>query len=86
MLRLPGMKPLKMPGKAVERIRAMNALKAAIIAGATHDYERLVTAATIAGVSDDEIDLLIHDSLQSLFACAELPVGPREMAYYSPVR
>ncbi len=80
------MKPSKLPGKAVERIRAMNALKAAILAGATYEYERLVTAAVTAGVSEDEIDLLIHDALQSLFACAELPVGPREMAYYSPAR
>jgi hypothetical protein len=83
---MAGMKPNRLPGKAVERTRAMNALKSAIITGATYEYERLVTAAMMAGATEDEIDLLIHDALQSLFARAELPVGPREMAYYTPTR
>ncbi len=85
MLSNNSMKPSKLPSRAIERLRALHALKSAIVAGATYDYEKLVNAALRAGASEDEIDVLIHDALQSLFTCAEQPVGPREMAHFWPL-
>lgn len=67
-----------------QRARALDALKAGIVAGAVHDYERLVDAAMRAGATEEEIDLLIHDALAALFESAEQPVGPRELAYLWP--
>lgn len=66
------------------RLHALEALKAGIVAGATHDYERLVNAALRAGATEEEIDVLIHEALAALFESAEQPVGPRELAYLWP--
>ncbi|MCS7048479.1 MAG: hypothetical protein NZ483_04200 [Verrucomicrobiae bacterium] len=78
------MKSVRPLNGMAQRARALEALKAGIIAGATHDYERLVNAALQAGATEEEIDLLIHDALSALFESAEQPVGPRELAYLWP--
>lgn len=76
------MKTTKLANRPAERTRSLNALRAAILAGATYEYERLVNHSLQAGATDEDIDLLIHDALQSLFERAEQPVGPRELAYH----
>ena len=53
---------------------AIQALKTAIVEGATFDYERLINAAIRAGVSDQELDVVIHDALEMLFYSEEHPV------------
>lgn len=60
-----------------ERSKALHALKHAILEGATAHYEHLVAAAVQAGVTDEEIDGIVHEALEALFASAEQPVTPR---------
>jgi len=78
-------KATKLAIRPAERTRALNALRSAILAGTTYEYERLVNLSLQAGATDEDIDLLIHDALQMLFQNAEQPVGPREMASFRPL-
>jgi len=78
-------KATKLAIRPAERTRALNALRYAILAGTTYEYERLVNLSLQAGATDEDIDLLIHDALQMLFQNAEQPVGPREMASFRPL-
>lgn len=64
---------------------ALDALRVAILDGATSDYERLVNQAQRAGVTEEELDLMIHDALETLFLGAEQPVTSRELAHFCPV-
>ena len=60
--------------------QALRALKQAILDGATWRYEQLVTTAVQAGASDEQIDLLAHEAVQTLFAQAERPITPRDLS------
>jgi uncharacterized membrane-anchored protein len=66
--------------RPVSLSQALRALKQAILEGATWRYEQLVTTAMQAGASDEEIDLLAHEAVEALFAQAEKPVTPRNLA------
>lgn len=70
--------------RRIQREHALQALEAAILEGATPQYERLVDAAFAVGVSEDELDLLIHDALELMFLSAEQPVTNRQLAWFSP--
>jgi hypothetical protein len=59
---------------------ALRALKQAILDGATWRYEQLVTTAMQAGASDEQIDLVAHQAVETLFAQAERPVTPRNLS------
>lgn len=59
---------------------ALLALKEAILAGTTWQYEKLVTVAAKAGATDEQIDLIAHEAIEVLFARAERPVTPRNLA------
>lgn len=65
--------------------RALNALKLAILEGATYDYERLIDQAVYAGATDAELDVMIHEALETLFRGAEQPVTERALAHFCPV-
>ena len=67
-----------------DRVRALHALKMAILDGATSHYEQLVSKALAAGATDDEIDALVHEVLQALFASAEQPLTARQLAHGWP--
>ena len=72
------------PAKASQpdlRAKALHALKLALLEGATWRYEQLVTIAVQAGATDEDIDSLVHDALQALFANAEQPLTARELAH-----
>jgi hypothetical protein len=58
---------------------ALHSLKEAILKGATWQYEKLVTLAVNAGATDDQIDLVAHEAIETLFARAERPVTPRNL-------
>ena len=60
--------------------QALRALKKAILDGATWRYEQLVTTAVQAGASDEQIDLLAHEAVEAVFAQAEKPITPRNLA------
>ena len=70
--------------RRTQREQALQALEAAILEGATPQYERLVNVALAIGVSEDELDLLIHNALELMFLSAEQPVTNRELASFSP--
>jgi len=59
---------------------ALHALKEAILKGATWQYEKLVTVAVNAGATDDQIDLIAHEAIETLFARAEQPITPRTLS------
>jgi glycerate kinase len=59
----------------------LGALKQAILEGATWRYEHLVDVAVVAGATDEDIDAVAHEALHALFACAEQPVTPRQLAH-----
>jgi hypothetical protein len=63
--------------------QALGSLKQAILAGTTWRYEQLVAAAVQAGASDEQIDLVAHEAIEALFAQAEKPVTPRNLAQLS---
>lgn len=63
------------------RASALQALKLAILEGATWRYELLVSTAVSAGASDDDIDGLVRSALETLFASAEQPVTARQLAH-----
>lgn len=77
------MKPAK-NSQPNSRATALHALKLALLEGATWRYEQLVSSAVKAGASDEDIDGLVHDALQALFANAELPLTARELAHLRP--
>jgi len=58
----------------------LRALKQAILEGATWRYEQLVTTAVQAGASDEQIDLVVQQAIEALFAQAETPVTNRHLA------
>jgi len=60
---------------------ALQALKNAIVEGATWRYEHLVAVALKAGVTDEEIDTVAHEALRALLAGAEQPLTSRELAH-----
>jgi hypothetical protein len=60
----------------------LRSLKLAVVQGATWRYDQLVSLAQQAGVTDDEIDGVAHDALQSLLNGAELPLTAGELAHY----
>jgi len=62
---------------------ALLALKGAILEGATWRYEQLVSMAVKAGASDEQIDLAAHEAIEALFARAEQPITPRNLAHLS---
>ena len=65
--------------------QSLNALKQAILEGATWRYEQSVAAAVQAGASDEQIDLVAHEAVAALFAQAEKPVTPRNLGHvWSP--
>jgi hypothetical protein len=59
---------------------ALHALKEAILKGTTWQYERLVTVAVNAGATDEQIDLIAHEAIEAMFARAEQPITPRNLA------
>jgi hypothetical protein len=59
---------------------ALHALKEAILRGTTWQYEKLVTVALKAGATDEQIDLIAHEAIEVLFARAEQPITPRNLA------
>jgi hypothetical protein len=71
------LKSIPQPGKR----EALQALKIAIVEGATWRYEHLVAMALKAGVTDDEIDTVAHEALRALLAEAEQPLTARELAH-----
>ncbi len=77
------MKPAK-PSRPDPRTTALHALKLALLEGATWRYEQLVTTAVQAGATDEDIDALVHDALQALFANAEEPLTARALAHLRP--
>jgi hypothetical protein len=60
---------------------ALLALKSAILEGSTWRYEQLVTVAVKAGATDEQIDLIAHEAIEALFARAEQPITPRNLAH-----
>jgi hypothetical protein len=60
---------------------ALLALKGAILEGSTWRYEQLVTVAVKAGATDEQIDLVAHEAIEALFARAEQPITPRNLAH-----
>jgi hypothetical protein len=60
---------------------ALLALKSAILEGSTWRYEQLVTGAVKAGATDEQIDLVAHEAIEALFARAEQPITPRNLAH-----
>ena len=61
---------------------ALHALKEGIMEGATWQYEKLVTVAVKAGATDEQIDLIAHEAIEVLFARAEQPITPRNLAQF----
>ena len=61
------------------QLSALQALKLAVVEGATGQYQSLLDRATQAGVTDEEIDLMVHEALRNLFANAERPVTVRDL-------
>ena len=62
-----------------ERWNALEALKRAVVAGATRQYERLVAVALAAGATDDEIDQMAHQAVQELLTAAEEPLTAHDL-------
>jgi hypothetical protein len=62
----------------------LQALKLAVVEGATGQYQSLLDRAAQAGVTDEEIDLTVHEALRNLFANAERPVTVRDLANLVP--
>jgi hypothetical protein len=58
----------------------LRSLKLAIVEGATWRYEHLVALAQQAGATDEDIDGVAHEALQTLLNGAELPLNPRQLA------
>lgn len=70
------------PNRQSERCKALQALKRAILEGATPHYGHLIAEAVRTGASDEEIDLIAHEAVQELFACAEQLVTPRVLDHF----
>jgi len=62
---------------------ALHALKEAILQGTTWQYEKLVAIAVNAGATDEQIDFVAHEAIETLFARAEQPITPRNLAHLS---
>ncbi|MCG3149311.1 MAG: hypothetical protein PCFJNLEI_02771 [Verrucomicrobiae bacterium] len=68
-----------------ERASILRALKVAVVEGATWRYDHLVAKATAAGATDEEIDAVASDAIQTLLTGAEQPLTARELAHDWPV-
>ncbi len=68
----------------LQRRDILQALKLAIVEGATWRYEDLIALAERAGVTDEEIDSVAHEALQALLDGAELPLTARQLAHDWP--
>ncbi len=68
----------------LQRRDILQALKLAIVEGATWRYEDLIALAERAGVTDEEIDRVAHEALQALLDGAEMPLTPRQLAHDWP--
>jgi hypothetical protein len=68
-----------------ERAHILRALKLAVVEGATWRYDHLVARATAAGATDEEIDAVAADAIQTLLTGAEQPLTARELAHDWPV-
>lgn len=76
------MKTAKINRPTITPLRAaLLALKSAILEGSTWRYEQLVTVAVKAGATDEQIDLVAHEAIEALFARAEQPITPRNLAH-----
>lgn len=64
--------------------QALRALKQAILEGATWRYEQLVTTAMQTGASDEQIDQVMQEAFEALFAQAERPITQRDLAQAWP--
>ncbi len=84
LLRLNGMKIAKC-NQPPQLSLALHALKEAILKGATWQYEKLVALASNAGATDEQIDLIAHEAIEALFARAERPITPRNLAQFHNV-
>jgi hypothetical protein len=68
----------------------LRSLKLTVVEGAYWRYAQLVSLAQQAGATDDEIDGVAHDAMQTLLNGAELPLTSREVsqdwpaAHYCP--
>ena len=71
--------------RSAERLHALNALRSAIVEGATWRYERLVDLAVAAGATDTDIDDVVHEALHALFSRAEQSLMPRQLSHTWPV-
>ena len=58
---------------------ALRALKIAIVDGSTWRYQLLVDAAVRHGATDQDIDAIAHEALETLLAGAEQPLTAREL-------
>ena len=82
MLLIHERNPMKEP-KITTQIQlntALRALKLAIVEGASWRYEPLIQAAVRLGATDEDIDAVAHQALQTLLAGAEQPFTARELA------
>ena len=64
-----------------KRQRLLQMLCDAVVAGATWQYESLVGEAMRAGATDEEIDTVVHQVLETLLAGAETPLTSRQLAH-----
>lgn len=69
------------PQQQTKRQRLLQTLRDAVVAGATWQYESLVGEAMRAGVTDEEIDAVVHQVLQALLSGAEQPLTSRQLAH-----
>lgn len=69
------------PKTTHERASILQALKQAVVEGATWRYDHLVASAAAAGASDEEIDDVASEAIQMLLTGAELPLTARELAH-----
>jgi hypothetical protein len=67
------------------RATVLRSLKLAVVEGATWRYDHLVALAVDAGASDEEIDAVASDAIQTLLTGAEQPFTARELAHEWPV-
>ena len=64
--------------QAVERGRALLALKLAVLEGIVWRYEYLLAQAVAAGATEQDIDTTAHEAVQELLVLAEQPLTMRE--------
>ena len=70
---------------ATPREVTLRALKLAVVEGTTWRYDHLVALALAAGATDDDIDQIASEAIQSLLTGAEQPMTARTLAHDWPV-